>query len=1367
MPEVLKTTRALCLVLARGCVLAAVAVAISSPPAIAEEQAQARTALPSHVLPALQHAVAASAADTDAPLTITLVLKREDEAGFQKYLHDVYDPAAPDFRHFLTPLQIAERFGPTQQSYRQVADFLSGQGLAPALGSVNRLTLTVDAARVDVERAFGVQIGDCALGKRMFFANRQAPTLPSAVAEHVDAVLGLSNLAQATRPSGLTQGQPKPDDDPFLAYTCKLSSQLDGAEERIGYVEKLTGVEFKGSAALSFATTVLHYQCAADELNLLAEYAGNAGGAPRPAVGSASPNSASSSGGGQTIALAEFDSYYSTDVLAFLNLIGYPQRMSQLSNQLLGAGPNFTMQGESEVLLDIDTTLSLAPGATVIAYEWGFRGQGTFQTMFNAMIGAGVDVISNSWAYCEDQTTLADVQSLDSVLQSAQVSGITVLTGAGDSGSNCLDGAANTIVVPADSPNITAVGGTTASPGLDGTYGSETWWDGSQHTPPSGQGGFGTSRFFARPAYQNGLNAQAQRSIPDVSAPADPAQGVLICQFDAGGCPSNFLYGGTSIAAPIWAAAVAVMNQRIGNNLGFLNAQIYPLANGSAFHSAASMGSDFAHVGLGSPNFGELKRLLTGGTHGAPSLVNSAVVAFPPQVFADGSSVAGVSVIVFDASYNTLPNQSVTLSAGAGSHAVITVVDGNSTVGNGAARFTLTDTVAETVTLTARIGGNALTNTAQVVFVGPPATAGGIVASPTTQTADGTSTSTITVSLEDAQHQAAPGKQVRLAQSGSSVILGVNPRMTDSNGEAQFDVTDQVQETAVYTAVDVSDGDLSIPQTASVTFSGAAANACGYGATPLAGPGYALSVYASGFPVQNNLTFGGITLNGCAGASGIAFDGAQNLFVSDYVTGDVYKLPPGGGVAGAGNKITATAIGPSLGGMTFGNDGKLYAVRVATSDSATTGAVLQIDTASGTPTVVAGNIPCPSNIATDPLSGDLFVSDFCFGSAQESDSIWRIASPGGPSPVTSVYASSGIPPNGSVNFTADGSLYVVYGYRNFGGLFAGIERIGATNGAQPPPVQPIGVSSTFAALPLGTNPSGGGAQSVIASTANVGGYAHSVAVFDMTVTPPVFSGTTLVQSDIGSVKILGADGCVYFANGNAVYKLSNADGSCPLLGLTPDPSVLLSPDIDPNTVVQGTSLRFEVSFPHTPDVPIGTPIIYEVSGANPLLGSTSVGFGSIGFSYSGRFSGSDTVVASAVIGGNEIHSNPVRVTWASGKHVTFIDLNTSTDSGTIGSSQQVSATLFDQSTVPPAPIVGATLDFALTGQACSAITDANGTATCRIAVSALNECTLSASYDGDTQYLASTASLLFAVGSIDVLFANGFEIPQAPGCSLY
>jgi subtilase family serine protease len=164
------------------------------------------------------------------------------------------------------------------------------------------------------------------------------------------------------------------------------------------------------------------------------------------------------------------------------------------------------------------------------------------------MISDGVSIISNSWAYCEDQTTLADVQSIDTLFQTAAASGISVFNGAGDSGSTCLDGASNTIGVPADSPNATSVGGSSASDNPAGfTYSSESWWDGAASIPSTGQGGFGTSKFFSRPSYQGALGTAPNRSIPDVVVNADPAKGYLLCEADAVGCPNGLLYGGTSV----------------------------------------------------------------------------------------------------------------------------------------------------------------------------------------------------------------------------------------------------------------------------------------------------------------------------------------------------------------------------------------------------------------------------------------------------------------------------------------------------------------------------------------------------------------------------------------------------------------------------------------------------------------------------------------------------------------------------------------------------------------------------------------------------------------------------------------------------
>jgi hypothetical protein len=1333
--------------------------------------AETTSPLPGHVLPKLGAATRIATPSTTAPLTLTIVMRRDDEAGYAEYLREVYDPQSTQFHKFLTAAQQSERFGPSQQSVDAVLGFLAGNRLQVTSTSPDRLIVGATATREDTERAFNIRVNDYTLGGHAFFANDAEPNLPADIAPRVSAVLGLSDLAHSQRSGALAQYR---DNPPFgngvnedelnkvLPYSCRLADTLDQADS-ISTLIDLVGSHTIGLSGISPIVTLYRYKCAADVLDMVAEFAGNAGGTAGETSVIETPSIAVESGSGQKVGLVEFDVYESQDVLNFLTLIGHPERISQLSDVTLGAGANFNASAEAEVLLDIDTVMSLAPGADVTEYDMGFAGQGSFQTVFNRMIADGMDVISNSFAYCEDQTTLSDVQSLESVLQTAKMAGITVVTGSGDSGSTCLDGAANTVAVPASSPSITAVGGTTAIPSFDGTYGSETWWDGTSEDPSSGQGGFGVSRFFTRPAYQNGFTAQTMRSVPDVTAPANPTQGVIICQADAGGCPTPYYYGGTSVAAPTWASLVAVMNQRAGNDVGFLNQQIYPLSTTTAFHSATSMQSDFAHVGLGSPNAAELRRHLASASVGAVNTSNSAIDAYPPNAYADGTQIIGVTVVLFDANFAIVAGQSVTVTANSGSHATITAVNSVSDTNNGAARFSVTDLTAETVTLTAHVGGSAISRTVSLNFAGALAASGNVATSPATQTADGQSTSTVTVTLEDASSRPAAGKQVLLAQNGNSIILGANPATTDASGQATFEVTDQVQETVTYNAVDQTDFNLAVPVTATVTFVDGPGGGCGSGPVPQAGAGYALSVYASGFPVQNELTYGGVTIHGCDGVSGIAFDEAGNLFASDYVTGDVYKFAPGGGVADATTRLTPASLGPSLSGLTFGIDHKLYATRVATSPTATTGAILKIDPATGASTTFASGLSCPSAMATDPLHGDFFVADFCYGTTQQSASIIRVPANAAP---FSTYADSSGSPNGSVNFSPDGTLYVVYSYVNF----PGIDAISGTNGPAVPTVAQTGVSSSFATLPIGTNPNaGGGAKTLIVGAQSIGGYAHSVAAIDMTASPPTYNGATLVQSDIGSVKLLGPDQCVYFANNNAVYKLTNADSTCPLNNIAADDYAVLTPESTIPTAPQGTVQRFDIRFPHHLGLARGSlPIIVQVNGANSTMQSIVNGFNDLTtFSYSGILTGTDTITATATIGGTTLTSNAVTATWTTGKHTTFIDLNNTATSATLGVSTLISASLIDESVSPQAPIAGETLEFTVAGQTCSATTGANGVASCYVAVAATTDCTLTATFAGDANFAATTNSSTFFVSKFDVLFANGFESVNPAGCVAY
>ena len=300
------------------------------------------------------------------------------------------------------------------------------------------------------------------------------------------------------------------------------------------------------------------------------------------------------------IGLAEFDTYRPSDVTDWLNLLGtQPGIASHLSEVAVNGGVPSPGAGESEVLLDIDTVLGGAPLSSYVVYD--APATTSFVQMFQTMISDGDTVISNSWSQCEDQTPVADIHAIDSVLASAAASGISVVNGSGDSGSSCLDGSANTIGVPADSPNATAVGGTTPSFGPGLTYGSEAWWTDQASTPPGGAAGYGVSRDFTRPSYQNGLTSSAMRSVPDLSVTASPDAGISLCQADAGGCPDGQQWGGTSMAAPAAAALVADLDEELGRNVGNLNAALYPLAGTGAFHTPQSMGSDFAMSGSDRP----------------------------------------------------------------------------------------------------------------------------------------------------------------------------------------------------------------------------------------------------------------------------------------------------------------------------------------------------------------------------------------------------------------------------------------------------------------------------------------------------------------------------------------------------------------------------------------------------------------------------------------------------------------------------------------------------------------------------------------------------------------------------------------------
>ena len=709
--------------------------------------------------------------------------------------------------------------------------------------SANRLTVTVKGTRRQAERAFVLHLIDYKIGSRSFYANDRDPALPAELASNVAAVSGLSNLALVRSPLVANS--------PALATACTPSISflfgnylyyIGSAPQYLTYqtmVDDL-GTVLYGFSPLSPVTNLGHcvwfyltYGIHTDnQFEDDAPLSPSNRSSSTPARSSKRAKTlatataarqlkekqAATSVNSQKIGLLEFDTFHPSDIQDWLSLMNAnPSYASRLSAVPVNGGVSSPGAGEDEVLLDIVTVMLADPSPNTKYVVYDAPNGTTYQQMFNAMINDGVSVISNSWSQCEDQTSLADAQSIDSVLAQAAASGISVFNGSGDNGGTCLDGSANTIGVPTDSPHATSVGGTspTFGPGL--TYGSEAYWDGSAHVPPTGSGGYGVSKYFPRPSYQNGLTSSTMRSVPDLAVAADPWAGMSICQADAGGCPTGLLYGGTSMAAPLMAGMTALLNETVGTNLGQANPVLYPLAGTSAFHAN---GASFNLVGLGSPNYYPLLAALSHHQPGPADPSNSTAggTLFP---VADGVTQAIVRVNLADANSLPVAGKSVSLTPNSGSQAVIVASSGPSDDTKGAVTFAVTDTALETVTfvVTDTTDGVTLTTQPMLAFVGPPATGGSINASPSSVASNGSSQATITVTLQNAAGAGAAGKLVTLSQgSAHSVITAPNPPVTGADGQIQFTATDNVSETVTYTAVDVYDANLAVPGSASVNF---------------------------------------------------------------------------------------------------------------------------------------------------------------------------------------------------------------------------------------------------------------------------------------------------------------------------------------------------------------------------------------------------------------------------------------------------------------------------------------------------------------------------------------------------------------------
>lgn len=310
-------------------------------------------------------------------------------------------------------------------------------------------------------------------------------------------------------------------------------------------------------------------------------------------------------GGGEN--MADLDSYFQSIGVTAPKIVIVP--VDGGSNAPTGdpSGP------DGEVMLDIEMAGGIAPGATIALYFAPNTDRGFTDAVTTAVNDSQnkPSVISISWGSAESEWTAQAMQSLNQAFEDASTLGVTVCCAAGDNGSS--DGVSDNLAhvdFPASSPYALGCGGTTIVSIVSGTV-KETVWN--ELSVGGGATGGGVSDFFPLPSWQQSADVPPSanpsggvgRGVPDVSGDADPTTGYSV-RVDG----TNTILGGTSAVAPLWAGLIALINQKLGRSVGYLNPQLYTKSVNADFHDVTS-GNNGAYsagpgwdpcTGLGTPD---------------------------------------------------------------------------------------------------------------------------------------------------------------------------------------------------------------------------------------------------------------------------------------------------------------------------------------------------------------------------------------------------------------------------------------------------------------------------------------------------------------------------------------------------------------------------------------------------------------------------------------------------------------------------------------------------------------------------------------------------------------------------------------------
>ncbi|KYP81389.1 S53 family peptidase [Ferroacidibacillus organovorans] len=438
----------------------------------------------------LNNATVFGTTPANTPVTVTIALNTVNTQALQSYIQQTTTPGSSNYHQFLSVEQFANQFGQPEVVIQAITNYLSQYGISTTVFA-NHLAITANGTAGQFNQAFSVQLQNMIFGGKKFHGTKEAPKMPGNLAQPILAVLGLTNYGN------------------FASHAVKPLPQL---------------VRAKSTSSTSVPPGELTPAFVASHYNVNPLYKAN------------------DYGQGQTIGIVTLASVNPSDVYSFWNTLGLttsPNRIN-LVNVDGGAGPVSLQTGSDETTLDVEQSGALAPQANIIVYQAPNTDYGFADAFFQAVSDNQAGSISTSWGESEPaiQATIASGQEspnynqvFNEIAMEAAAQGISMFAAAGDAGaydaSRDVGTTQRSVDAPADSPYITAAGGTT----IAGTqnYGSfsvtvpqeRAWgwdylWPYWQQFGASSEtsfaealvagGGGGYSSMYAAPWYQSSFN---------------------------------------------------------------------------------------------------------------------------------------------------------------------------------------------------------------------------------------------------------------------------------------------------------------------------------------------------------------------------------------------------------------------------------------------------------------------------------------------------------------------------------------------------------------------------------------------------------------------------------------------------------------------------------------------------------------------------------------------------------------------------------------------------------------------------------------------------------------------------------------------